>query len=206
MQDPDHDAAEAARALNAHLLAMRNAALAIEEILGEWAQGWARSTIERAVAGDAARTRRLHSSGSYLQCMEELAALQAELPERIASGLRKNAWRHLYVDVFRIGTAGVMADLDYGIWQDNGYKLPPAYEPTVTKEFGRITQMLRKYGYRPDYGNTGLKHRYSVPPAAIAPMEAYYRLSLRLCDVVRTAEEARSRGADNATAGAWDGR
>jgi hypothetical protein len=193
MQDPVEDAAEAVRALNAHLTAMGNAAAAIEELLGEWAQEWARTTSDDAVSADPHRTEKLHVTGSYYQFREELDAIETDLPDRIANGLRRSAWRHLYVDVMRTGSGLLMSDLDYGIWQESGYKLPPAYEPVVSKELSRVTQCLRKYGYRPSIETTGPKHRHSVPPQAIAPMETYYRLSLRLPEVVRVAEEARAR-------------
>jgi hypothetical protein len=95
-----------------------------------------------------------------------------------------------------------MADLDYGTWQETGHKLPPAYEPTVVKELARVTQLLRKYGYRPDITPVGTKRRYAAPPEAIPTMETYYRLSMRLPNLVTAAEQAQRLAARDAAK--WD--
>ena len=135
--------------------------------------------------------------------MEEVAQLKAELPPRLRAGLRKTAWRHEFVDARRDGTGNIMADVDYGIWQHSGYKIPPAYEGAVSNVLSRVTQLLRKYGYRPDFGSMAATHRHAAPPAAIPLMEAYYRLSMRLSETVTAAERARTR-ASGSPPSSWD--
>jgi hypothetical protein len=67
----------------------------------------------------------------------------------------------------------------------------------------KVTQVLRKYGYRPEFGSMAATHRHPAPPEAIPPMEAYYRLSMRLSETVVAAEQARSR-ASREPASPWD--
>jgi hypothetical protein len=203
MQDLNAEAADAQRALDTHIAAMEEAALAIEDMLGVWAQEWCQLTVEKALAGDAHRTQTLIAASTYQQLMEEVAQLKAELPLRLRTGLRKTAWRHEFVDARRQGSGNIMADLDYGIWQHSGYKIPPAYEGTVANVLARVTQLLRKYGYRPDFGSMAATHRHAAPPAAIPMIEAYYRLSMRLSDTVTAAEQARAR-ASSSPPSSWD--
>jgi hypothetical protein len=136
--------------------------------------------------------------------MGEAAQMGDELPERIAAGLRRSAWRHLYVNLERDGTGNIMGDLDYGTWQETGHKMPPAYEPIIVKELGRVNQLLRKYGYRPELTPVGAKRRYPAPPEAISTMEAYYRLAMRLPEVVRMAEKERRTADREAAVARWD--
>jgi hypothetical protein len=192
--------------LEVHLAAMETTAAVIEDILGRWAQRWCRETVETALKGDVHRTQQLQAAGTYHQLLEEAGALADEMPHRITDDLRKSTWRHLFVDIIRHGTGGVMADVDYGIWQESGYKIPPAYEPIVLKELARVTQVLRRYGYRPVFGVMGTTHRHAAPPEAISPMETYYRLALRLPDVLADAEAVRRGPSSIATTSAWDAR
>jgi hypothetical protein len=185
---------------------MAAAALVIEDVLGIWAQKWCQSSVETAVAGDVHRTQTLESAGTYPQLLDEVAQLTGELPARVADGLHKTAWRHLYVNPNATGSGRIMAELDYGIWQESGYKIPPAYEPTVIKEFGRVTQLLRKYGYRPDFGAYGPKFRHSAPTEGIAPMETYYRLAIRLSDLITAAELGRSTASGGSKGTSWNAR
>jgi hypothetical protein len=195
---------EAVRVLEAHLSAMAAAALVVEDVLGSWARKWCQSSVETALAGDAQRTQTLESAATYPQLLNEVAQLTRELPARIADGLQKTAWRHLYVNPRVTGSGRIMADLDYGIWQESGYKIPPAYEPTVSKEFARVTQLLRKYGYRPDFGAYGAKFRHAAPGEGIAPMETYYRLALRLQDLIAAADLGRSKASGGSKGTSWD--
>ncbi|HXY43905.1 MAG TPA: hypothetical protein VEH29_06940 [Acidimicrobiales bacterium] len=192
------------RVLDAHLAAMATAAATIEDLLGRWAQDWCRTTVEAAVEANSHRTQLLKSAGTYGQLLDEAAKLGAVLPGRIAAGLRASAWRHRYVDIQRDGTGTIMADLDYGTWQETGHKLPPAYEPVVEKELGRVTQLLRKYGYRPEVIPLGTKPRHAAPPQAIPAMETYYRLAIRLPEVVSAAEKAQRRAARDAAVALWE--
>jgi len=203
MQDLDGEAADAQRALTAHLAAMEAAAVAIEDILGAWLQQWCQTTVDKAMANDVHRTDTLRAATTYAQLFAEVAEVQAELPQRLRAGLRRTAWRHDFVDARRDGTAHIMADLDYGIWQHSGYKIPPAYETTVSNLLSKVTQLLRKYGYRPEFGSMAATHRLSAPPEAIGPMETYYRLSMRLSETVVAAEQARAR-ASRGPASPWD--
>ena len=203
MQERTWDTSEK-RVLDAHLAAMASAAATIEDTLGRWAQEWCRTTVSAAVAGDSHRTQVLKAARTYDQLMGEIAQLSAALPARISDGLRTTAWRHLYIDVHGDGTGNIMAGLDYGSWQETGYKLPPAYEPVVEKELGRVTQMLRKYGYRPEFIPVGTKRRLAAPPEAIPAMETYYRLAIRLPEVVTAAEKAQSQAARDAATSSWD--
>jgi hypothetical protein len=202
MKERQPESIDPRRALEAHLAAMAASAAAIDDMLGRWAQNWCRNTVETALAADVHRTQLLKTVITYDQLMDEEARLSASLPERIAAGLRSTAWRHLQVDIHREGTGTIMADLDYGTWQETGHKLPPAYEPTVVKELARVTQLLRKYGYRPDITPVGTKRRYAAPPEAIPTMETYYRLSMRLPNLVTAAEQAQRLAARDAAK--WD--
>jgi hypothetical protein len=202
MQGFDSDPPDAQRTLDAQLAAMEATALEIEAILGTWSQDWCQSTVDKALASDVHRTNALRAAVTYGQLMDEVVQLKTELPLRLRNGFRKTAWRHLFIDARRDGTARIMADLDFGIWQHSGYKIPPAYEPTVSSVLARVTQLLRKYGYRPEFGSMAAKHRLAAPPAAIAPMEAYYRMATRLPEVVSAAEQA--RGGSGFTGGSWD--
>jgi hypothetical protein len=192
------------RVLDDHLAAMAAAAATIDDLLGKWAQEWCRKSVETAVAGDEHRTQLLKTADTYDQLMDEAAELSAALPGRIAAGLRASAWRHLYVDIQRDGTGTIMADRDYGTWQETGHKLPPAYEPVVEKELGRVTQLLRKYGYRPDMIPVGVRKRFAAPPEAIPTMETYYRLAIRLPEVVTAAEKAQRQAAGGTPLAMWD--
>ena len=58
MQDLNAEAADAQRALDAHIAAMDEAAVAIEDMLGIWAQQWCQSTVEKALAGDLIARKR----------------------------------------------------------------------------------------------------------------------------------------------------
>jgi len=98
-----------------------------------------------------------------------------------------------------------MNDLDYGIWQHSGYKVPPALEGVLSNALSRVTQLLRKYGYRPEFGRSVGAHRHTAPTEAIAPMERYYQLSLRLEGVAAAAEEARGRLTGSSSTSNWDG-
>lgn len=198
------ETSESMRALDAHLAAMSATAASLEKMLGRWAQEWCSTTVEAAVGGDASRTSVLQAAGTYEQLMEEEARLRAQLPARIATGLRQTAWRHLFVNVGRESTLGTMAGLDYGTWQETGHKMPPAYEPVVERELGRVTQLLRKYGYRPEVAPVSGKHRYSAPPEAIPMMEAYYRLATRLTDLVTAAKKDEQRAPRETGATSWD--
>lgn len=204
MQDWDSGSGDAQRALDAHLAAMEVASVEIETIMGRWAQEWCHSSVEKAMANDVHRTTALQGASTYGQFRDEVAQLTTELPQRLQVGLRKTAWRHLFIDAGRDGSARIMADLDYGIWQHSGYKIPPAYEGTVANLLTRVTQLLRKYGYRPEFGSMAAKHRHSAPPDAIVPMETYYRLSLRLPEVVAAAERARGGSGSGGPGSSWD--
>jgi len=206
MQDLNREAADARRVLDAHLAEMEGAATTIEAILGQWAQQWCQSTVDAAVANDSHRTVTLQSAGTFQQLLDEVAQLKAELPERIRAGFRRSVWRHIYVDPSRDGSGRIMNDLDYGIWQHSGYKVPPAMEGVVSNALSRVTQLLRKYGYRPEFGRMAGVHRHTAPPDAIAPMERYYQLSMRLADVAAAAEEARARLSGISTDPSWDAR
>jgi hypothetical protein len=183
---------------------MEATAVAIEDILGNWAQQWCQSTIDNAVARDVHRTHVLQASPDQAKFVEEVAQFKADLPARMRTGLRRTAWRHELVDVRRDGSANIMSERDFGIWQQSGYKIPPAYETTVSDVVSRVTQLLRKYGYRPDFGSPAQNHRYSAPPEAIPPMEAYYRLSMRLSEIVTAAEQARRRASRRFSDPSWD--
>jgi hypothetical protein len=204
MQDVDGEAADAQRALDAHVAAMEAAAVVVEDILADWSQQWCQSTIDNAAARDVHLTDALRAGSGHAQFAEEAAQLQVDLPALLREGLRKTAWRHRFVDARRDGTANIMSDLDYGIWQHSGYKIPPAYEGSLSDAFSRVTQLLRKYGYRREFGSMAADHRYSAPPGAVPPMEAYYRLSTRLSETVATAEQARRQAARKFTDTAWD--
>jgi len=204
MQDLDGEAADAQRALDAHIAAMEAAAVAIEDILADWAQQWCQSTVDNAAASDVHRTRALQASSAQAEFVDEVAQLKADLPERLRAGLRRTAWRHQFVDARRDGSANIMSDLDYGIWQHSGYKIPPAYEGTVSDVFSRVTQLLRKYGYRPEFGSAAGNNRHTAPPEAIPLMEAYYRLSTRLLESATAAERARHRAAHRFSDPSWD--
>ncbi len=192
--------------LQAHVTAMAESAGSIETVLGRWAQQQCASAVQVAVTQDVHRSRALQAAGRYDELMREAAKLSAELPERIVMGLRATAWRHLYVDPNRDGTGRIMADLDYGIWQESGHKIPPAYEPVVLRELERVTQLLRRFGYRPDLMTQVSKRRYTAPPEATAAMETYCRLAARLCDVLASAETAartRRSAPEVADEGTW---
>ncbi len=206
MQDHIPDMDDPLAALKAHVAAMAESAGAIETILGRWAQQQCASAVQAAVTQDVQHSRALRAAGRYDELMREAAKLGAELPERIEMGLRTTAWRHLYVDPNREGTGRIMADLDYGIWQESGHKIPPAYEPVVRRELERVTQLLRRFGYRPDLMTQVAKRRYTAPPEATAAMETYCRLAARLCDVLAGAESAartRRSVSDVADEGTW---
>ncbi|MGO8877030.1 MAG: hypothetical protein ACLQNG_14855 [Acidimicrobiales bacterium] len=183
---------------------MTAAATSLEQMLGSWAQRWCREAVQAAAYADVHRTSLLETAGTYSQLMGEAAQMGDELPERIAAGLRRSAWRHLYVNLERDGTGNIMGDLDYGTWQETGHKMPPAYEPIIVKELGRVNQLLRKYGYRPELTPVGAKRRYPAPPEAISTMEAYYRLAMRLPEVVRMAEKERRTADREAAVARWD--
>ncbi|HEV8064483.1 MAG TPA: hypothetical protein VGP46_06610 [Acidimicrobiales bacterium] len=206
MEDLHQSTADAQRALNDHLAAMAEAAAAIEHLLTVWAHQTAWGIIEKAVNDDPHRTQTLHSSGTLFQLREEEETLIAEFPQRIHASLTRNVWRHLYVDTSKTGTGNIMSDLDYGIWQHTGYKIPPAYESIITNLLSKVTQLLRKYGYRPEFGRMGNEHRHSAPPDAIAPMEQYYRLSMRLGDMVTAVEHSKVRADQARASAAWDRR
>jgi len=209
MQDPIPEMDDPLAALKAHVAAMAESAGAIETILGRWAQQQCASAVQAAVTQDVHHSRALQSAGRYDELMREAAQLSSELPERIALGLRATAWRHLYVDPDREGTGRIMADLDYGIWQESGHKIPRAYEPVVLRELERTTQLLRRFGYRPDLMTQVSKRRCTAPPEATAAMETYFRLAARLGDVVASAETAaRTRRSvpDAADEGSWGSR
>ena len=203
MPEGTREAGEARSVLDAHLAGMAAAAASLERLLGNWAQQWCRDAVEAAAAGDAHRTDVLRAAHTYEQMTEAADKIAAELPDRIAAGLRASAWRHLYVDVNRNGTGSLMGDLDYGTWQETGHKMPPAYEPVIAKELGRVTQLLRKYGYRPEITPVSGRRRYAAPPEAISTMEAYYRLAMRLPEVVSAAERANRQAASDRTS-SWD--
>ncbi|MGC9961489.1 MAG: hypothetical protein ABSE47_06250 [Acidimicrobiales bacterium] len=203
MPDETRGTTDAKRVLDAHLAGMAAAAATLEQMLGNWAQQWCRDAVEGAAASDVHRTDILRAAHTYEQMTDAAEQIAAELPDRIAAGLRASAWRHLYVNVERAGTGSIMGDLDYGTWQETGHKMPPAYEPVIAKELGRMTQLLRKYGYRPELTPVGARRRYSAPPEAISTMEAYYRLAMRLPEVVTAAERA-SRQAARDRMGSWD--
>jgi hypothetical protein len=194
---------EPLRVLEAHLTAMSEAAAAIEIMLGRWAQLWCETTVEEAVSSDPHRTKLLESADTYGQLMDEVGRLSAALPARIAAGLRATVWRHQFVNVERDGSGYVMGDLDFGTWQETGHKLPPAYEPVISKELGRVNQVLRKYGYRPDFVPVGAKRRFPAPPQAIPTMETYYRLAMRLPEIVAAAEKAHRQAAHDAAVASW---
>ncbi len=189
-------------ALDAHRAAMAEAAAAIEKLLGVWAQDYCRTTLQQATDSDTHRTNLLRSAGTYQQLLDEAAHLSAEMPERIAAGLRVSAWRHVAKE--GEGTAGVMGDLDYGTWPHTGHRMPPAYEPVIERELNRFTQLLRKYGYRPDRLPESGKRRFPAPPAAIPTMEAYYRMAARLAELVAAAEQERQQAARRTVATGWD--
>jgi hypothetical protein len=203
MPEETRGTTDAKRVLDAHLAGMAAAAATLEQMLGNWAQQWCRNTVESAAASDVHRTDVLRAAHTYEQMTDAAEQIAAELPARIAAGLRASAWRHLYVNVERAGTGSIMGDLDYGTWQETGHKMPPAYEPVVAKELGRVTQLLRKYGYRPELMPVAGRRRYSAPPEAISTMEAYYRLAMRLPEVVTAAERA-NRQAARDRIGSWD--
>ncbi len=205
MQDLNQEVADTRRALDAHLAAMEEAASTIEALLGTWAQDWCQRTVDTAVTSDSHRTVTLRSAGTYQQFLEEVEQLKSELPERIRAGFRRSVWRHVYVDPSRVGTGNMMNDLDYGIWQHSGYKVPPAMEGVVSNALSRVTQLLRKYGYRPEFGRAVGAHRHTAPPEAIGPMERYYQLSLRLSGVAAAAEAARGRLTSSGPSSSWDG-
>jgi hypothetical protein len=196
MQDLEGEAAEAQRELNRHVSEMESAAVAIEDILGIWAQEWCQSTVESESARDVHTTQAVRAGSARGDFVA--------LPARLRTELRKTVWRHEFIDASRKGSANLGSDRDYGIWQHSGYKIPPAYEGAVSGVFSRVTQLLRKYGYRPAFGGTAEKHRYSAPHQAVAPMETYYRLSARLSEIVTTAEESRRRLARRFSETSWD--
>ncbi|MGH9172098.1 MAG: hypothetical protein ACRD0Z_14715 [Acidimicrobiales bacterium] len=204
MEDLHQTAADAQSLLNEHLAAMAEAAATIEHLLTVWAHQTAWGMIEKAVNDDPHRTQTLHTSGLLLQLREEEETLIGEFPQRIHGSLCRNVWRHLYVDTSKHGTGKIMADLDYGIWQHTGYKIPPAYEGIVTSLLSKVTQLLRKFAYRPEFGRMGTEHRHAAPPEAIAPMEQYYRLSMRLADKVTAVEHSKLRAEQARAAAAWD--
>jgi hypothetical protein len=204
MQDLDGEAAKAEHVLATHIAAMEHAAVTIEEILGNWAQQWCRSTVQGAVARDPHRTHELQASSTYEQFLDDVVQLETDLPRRLQSALRATAWRHRFVAAGGDGAAKTMADLDYGVWPDSGYKIPPAYEATVSGVFSRVTQVLRKYGYRPEFGSMAARPRYSAPPEAIPAMEAYYRLATRLTEIATAAEQVRRRAAGRISDPSWD--
>lgn len=194
---------EAQDTLESHLAGMAEAATTIERVLGAWAQEYCRVTMRQAVEGDAHRTKLLQSAGTYQQLYDEASHLSAEMPERIASGLRASAWRHAAVGGGE-AAANVMGDLDYGTWPHTGHRMPPAYEPVIERELNRVTQLLRKYGYRPERPPESGRRRYPAPPAAIPTMEAYYRMAARLPELVAAAEEERKRIARESSVSGWD--
>jgi hypothetical protein len=204
MQDLEGEAAEAQRELNRHVSEMESAAVAIEDILGIWTQEWCRSTVEAAIARDVHTTQTIRAGSTRGDFAEEVKQLEDALPARLRTELRRTVWRHEFIDASRKGTADVGSDRDYGIWQHSGYKIPPAYEGAVSGVFSRVTQLLRKYGYRQAFGGTAEKHRYSAPHQAVAPMESYYRLSARLPEVVIASEESRRRVARRFAGTSWD--
>jgi hypothetical protein len=203
MQDLDGEAADAQRALDAHLAAMETAAVAIEDVLGAWAQQWCQSTVDEATAREVRRTHALEAGSTHGQFLQEVAQLKADLPLRLRAALRKMVWRHELGDTRRVGAADKPADLDFGIWEHSGYKIPPAYEGAVSNVFSRVTQLLRKYGYRPEFGSMPANHGYAAPPEAIPPMEAYYRLWMRMSEKLSTAEQARRRAFHSGSDGSW---
>lgn len=206
MEDLDQEVADAQRALNAHLSQMLEAAATIEHQLVVFAHTTAWAMVEKAITDDPHRTQNLQSAGTLYQLREEEEATIAEFPQRIHAALARDAWRHLYVDATRVGSGNIMSDLDYGVWQHTGYKIPPAYESIVNNLLSKVSQLLRKWGYRPDYGRTGVSHRHSAPPDSIGAMEQYYRLSMRLPDLVSAVERTRIRAEVARAGSAWDRR
>jgi hypothetical protein len=75
MWEAREDAADAQRALDAHLAAMEAASVAIEDLLGVWAQEWCQATVDKAITGDAHRTQTLRAASTYGQMMHEVAQL-----------------------------------------------------------------------------------------------------------------------------------
>jgi hypothetical protein len=206
MEDLPQNTADAQRVLNEHLAAMADAAATIEYLLAVWAHQTAWGMIEKAVNEDPHRTQTLHLSGALYQLREEEEQLISEFPKRIHLALERDAWRHLYVDTTKVGTGNIMADLDYGIWQHSGYKIPPAYEGIVNNLLSKVNQLLRKHGYRPEFGRMGASQRHTAPPDAIAPMEAYYRLSMRLPELVGNVEHSKVLADQARAAAAWERR
>jgi hypothetical protein len=202
MHDPGTESKTHRIALDEHLAAMEAAACQIEDILGRWAQEWCQSTVDKALERDRYHTNSLKAGDKYGKLMKEAAQLNAELPELLRLGLRTSVWRHQFVDAGRTGTARIMSELDFGIWQHDGYKIPAAYGVPVGTVTTRVTRLLRKYGYRPEFGSIASNYGQSTPPRAIEPMLTYHRLSVHLAEVVVAAEEARGRGG---SAASWDG-
>lgn len=193
----------AAEALDAHLADMAQVAAAIEHLLGVWAQDYCGTTLQQATAMDVHRTNVLRAAGTFEQLLDEASKLSAEMPERIAAGLRASAWRHGAVKTGE-APASVLGDLDYGTWPQTGHRMPPAYEPVIERELNRVTQLLRKYGYRPERPPEGGRRRFPAPPAAISTMEAYYRMAARLPELVTAAEEERKQVARGGLVAGWD--
>jgi hypothetical protein len=193
VEDLDQETADAQRVLVEHLAAMNETAEAIEDILCSWLRQVSRTQIDHAIAADPHRTRSLAGVGTLEQVRAEEDQITAEFPGRVHAALERSAWRHLWIDPFHPGSARILADVDYGIWQHSGYKIPPAYEGIVTALLGRISQLLRKYGYRPEFGRMVSDHRHPAPPEAIPVMEQYYRLSMRLPEILAAVESARMK-------------
>ena len=202
MEDHDQSVADAQRALQAHLATMASTAETIEHLLVVWTHNTSWAMIQKAMDDDPHRTQTLQSGGLY-QLRDEEDSMIREFPERIHAALARSAWRHLYVDPTRTGTGNIMADLDYGIWQHSGYKIPPAYESVVNNLLSKVSQLLRKHGYRPEFGRIAGSHRHTAPPEAIEPMEEYYRLCVRLPDLVTAVEHGRVRADQARAAATW---
>jgi hypothetical protein len=67
-----------------------------------------------------------------------------------------------------------------------------------------VTQLLRKYGYRPEFGAYGPKFRHAAPTDGIGPMETYYRLAIRLPDLVTAADLGRRTASGGSQGSSWD--